>query len=43
MKKMADDPYTQKWWKITMPLQEPLSTRKPDEWWAEMEEVFHVD
>ena len=41
MKKMADDAYTQKWWNIIMPMQEPLSTRKSDEWWAEMEEVFH--
>ena len=43
MKKMADDPHTQEWWKIIMPMQEPLPTKKPDEWWAEMEEVFHVD
>jgi L-rhamnose mutarotase len=25
------------------PMQEPLSTRKDGEWWAEMEEVFHLD
>jgi L-rhamnose mutarotase len=25
------------------PMQEPLSTRKQGEWWAEMEEVFHLD
>jgi len=43
MKKMADDPHTQKWWKIIMPLQEPLPTRKPGEWWAEMKEVFSID
>ena len=24
-------------------MQEPLLTRKADEWWAEMEEVFHID
>jgi hypothetical protein len=24
-------------------LQKPLDTRAPGEWWAEMEEVFHVD
>jgi len=43
MKKMADDPHTQKWWKIIMPMQEPLPTKKPDEWWTEMKEVFHLD
>jgi len=43
MKKMADDPVTQKWWDICKPMQEPLETRKEGEWWAEMEEVFHQD
>ena len=41
MKKMADDPVTQKWWDICKPMQEPLETRKEGEWWAGMEEVFH--
>jgi L-rhamnose mutarotase len=41
MKKMADDPTTQKWWQLTDPCQEPLANRKPGEWWAEMEEVCH--
>ncbi len=43
MKKMADDPLTQKWWDIMKPLQEPLPTRTPGEWWANMDEVFHLD
>jgi len=43
MKKMADDPITQKWWDVCKPMQEPLKTRKEGEWWAEMEEVFHQD
>lgn len=43
MKKMAADPKTQAWWKITDPCQEPLDSRKEGEWWASMEEVFHVD
>lgn len=42
-KKMAADPKTQEWWAITKPMQEPLSTRKEGEWWAAMEEVFHLD
>jgi L-rhamnose mutarotase len=43
MKKMADDPNTQAWWKVTDPCQEPLETRKEGEWWASMEEFFHMD
>ena len=43
MAKMAADPKTQEWWKIMMPMQRPLETRGKDEWWASMEEVFHVD
>ena len=43
MQKMAADPQTQAWWKLTDPCQEPLETRKEGEWWAGMEEFFHMD
>jgi L-rhamnose mutarotase len=43
MAKMAADPKTQQWWAIMMPMQKPLETRRQGEWWAEMEEVFHMD
>ena len=43
MARMAADPTAQAWWKLTDPCQEPLSTRKPGEWWATMDEVFHCD
>ncbi|NSW76012.1 MAG: L-rhamnose mutarotase [Candidatus Atribacteria bacterium] len=43
MKKMAADPVTQEWWSLCKPCQEPLPSRKEGEWWAEMEEVFHLD
>lgn len=43
MQKMADDPKTQAWWKVMGPMQQPLETRAEGEWWAEMEEVFHLD
>lgn len=43
MDKMAADPKTQEWWAIMKPMQDPLPTRAPGEWWAEMEEVFHQD
>lgn len=41
--KMAADPKTQEWWSVCMPMQAPVATRKEGEWWAEMENVFHVD
>lgn len=41
--KMAADPETQRWWDVCMPCQKPLDTRKDGEWWAMMEEVFHLD
>lgn len=41
--KMAADPKTQEWWRIMEPMQSPVATRKPGEWWAEMEQVFHLD
>ena len=43
MAKMKADPVSQDWWKLTDPCQEPLESRKPGEWWAEMEELFHCD
>jgi L-rhamnose mutarotase len=41
--KMAADPKTQEWWAVMMPMQEPLASRGQGEWWATMEEVFHLD
>jgi len=43
MAKMAADPKTQEWWKIMGPMQRPLESRAEGEWWASMEEVFHLD
>ena len=43
MDKMAADPKTQEWWDLVMPFQQPLEERKEGEWWAEMEEVYHLD
>ena len=43
MAKMAADPETQRWWAVCEPCQEPLDTREEGEWWAQMEEVFHLD
>ena len=41
--KMAADPETQRWWDVCKPCQRPLDTRKDGEWWAMMDEVFHLD
>ncbi len=41
--KMAADPITQRWWSLCKPCQAPLSACRGNEWWAEMEEVFHED
>ena len=43
MAKMAADPKTREWWTWTEPMQEPLETREPGEWWTTMKEVFHTD
>ena len=43
MAKMAADKTTQEWWAVVSPLQEPVENRAEGEWWATMEEVFHLD
>ncbi|MEM1445200.1 MAG: L-rhamnose mutarotase [Planctomycetota bacterium] len=41
--KMAADPETQRWWDICKPCQKQLPDAGEGEWWASMEEVFHID
>jgi L-rhamnose mutarotase len=43
MARMAADPKTHEWWKLTDPCQEPVPTRKEGEKWAAIEEVFHME
>jgi len=43
LRRMAADPDTRRWWDLMEPMQDPLSSRAPGEWWAGMEEVFHHD
>ncbi|WP_421747673.1 L-rhamnose mutarotase [Cognatishimia sp.] len=43
MKAISEDEVTQKWWTVCGPMQQPLDSRSPDEWWATMEEVFHLE
>lgn len=40
---IAADPVTQEWWKLCGPMQVPLETRAEGEWWATLDEVFHLD
>ena len=43
MAEMAANARNKEWWALCMPCQRPLEFRGPDEWWASMEEVFHLD
>lgn len=43
MARIAAAPVIQRWWAVCEPCQEPLQTRSHGEWWADMEEVFHLD
>jgi L-rhamnose mutarotase len=39
MARIAADPETQRWWKLTDPCQESLSEGN---WWTPVEEIFHL-
>jgi L-rhamnose mutarotase len=39
---MARAEVMQRWWKLCDPMQRPLDSRAEGEWWAPMEEVFHL-
>lgn len=43
MEKMAEDSLTQAWWKLTDPCQYPVESAGEGVWWADMEEVYHLD
>jgi L-rhamnose mutarotase len=43
MAKLAADSLTREWWKLTDPCQEPVESAGEGVWWAEMEEVYHLD
>lgn len=43
MRALAAAPRMREWWDWMEPMQEPLPGRAPGEWWAAMEEVFHLD
>ena len=41
--RMNAAPVVKEWYRVCEPCQRPLETRKEGEWWADMEEVFHMD
>lgn len=43
MAKMAEHEETQRWWDVVKPLMEPLENRKPEEFWSDMQEIFHLE
>ena len=43
MEELARAPRMREWWDIMEPMQIPLADRTPGDWWATMEEVFHLD
>jgi len=43
MAAMAADPTTQEWWKECWPCMLPFDELPEGEYWAPMEEVFHLD
>ena len=43
MEKMAAHEETQRWWDVVKPLMQPVDSASPDEFWANMEEIFHFD
>jgi L-rhamnose mutarotase len=43
MARAAPHPRVKEWHRIMSAMQEPLQTNAPGVWWADMEEVFHLD
>ena len=43
MARMAADPATREWWRLTDPCQEQTEGAVAGEWWTPLREVFHHD
>ncbi|MFI2664851.1 L-rhamnose mutarotase [Micromonospora carbonacea] len=41
-RRIAEDPQTREWWKLTDPCQESLAKPGSGHWWAPMDEVWHL-
>ena len=42
-RKLAAEPVAARWAAVVAECQQPLATRAEGEWWAGMEEIFHMD
>jgi len=42
MARLAADPESQRWWRLTEPCQQPLPTAEPGEVWVEATEVYRL-
>lgn len=40
---LAEAPRMRQWWDLMESMQIPHPARRADEWWAEMEQLFHQD
>lgn len=40
---MEKNPKMKEWWSHTDPMQIPLENKAKEEWWKNMEEVYHLD
>jgi len=40
---LAQQPRVQEWSALMATMQRPVETAKSNEWWATMEEVFHLE
>ncbi len=41
--RIAADPETQAWWRLTDAMQDPYPERAEGAWWLDLPEVFHLD
>jgi L-rhamnose mutarotase len=41
--RIAADPVTQAWWRLTDAMQDPYPERADGSWWLDLAEVFHTD
>jgi L-rhamnose mutarotase len=43
LRQLAAAPRMREWWELMAAMQIPHPARRPGEWWADMDEVFHQD
>lgn len=43
MQMMVADPGTQRWWAAVKPLMQPLENIRSGEFWADMQEIYHLE